>query len=220
MKTLIFDCDGVLVDSESVLIDEELAFLCGFGVQLERSDYIRRFSGTALTHWEAAIGDLIAAAGSRRPEEREFRALEAATDHKLKESLAAVAGVRSFLQATAGPRCVASSSTPTQLQWKLSITELNQFFHPHVFSTTAVTNGKPAPDLFLYAAKQLGATPSNCVVIEDSANGIRAAKAAGMLAVGLTAADHCAIEHHELLTASGADFVAGDYQQLAAYLGL
>ena len=218
MKTLIFDCDGVLVDSEAILIDEEMAFLRQFGVQIERASYIRRFSGTALTHWEAMISDLVAETGAPRPSQEAFRALEANTDQKLKDSLTAVAGARSFLETITEPRGVASSSTPEQLQWKLKRTDLQHFFGEHVYSTTTVAQGKPAPDLFLYAADKLNTKVANCIVIEDSANGIRAAKAAGMLAVGLTAAQHCSPEHHALLQENGADFVAGNYQQLATYL--
>ena len=145
MTTLIFDCDGVLVESESLLVNAELNFLTRFGLDLERSEYMQRFSGTSLTSWETAVAELISRAGLSPPTDEEFRELAEMTDREIKRSLTAVEGAHSFLSKTTLASCVASSSTPTQLDWKLKVTGLEHFFDGRVYSSAYVKNGKPDP---------------------------------------------------------------------------
>ena len=218
MRAVIFDCDGVLVDSEAILVDLELEFLSGSGLEFDRGEYVRRFTGTSLASWKIAVSSLITKSGGTAPSDQDFRQLEKKADQELKHSLTEVAGAGSFLARLPNPRCVASSSTPEQLGWKLSATGLDGYFGRQVFSSSQVKHGKPAPDLFLYAAAQLNVAPADCVVLEDSSSGIRAAKRAGMTAIGLVAASHCVPEHRETLLNDGADFVAGDYADIDEWL--
>jgi HAD superfamily hydrolase (TIGR01509 family) len=114
----------------------------------------------------------------------------AAMLERLRRELKAVAGVREAIAALPEPRCVASSSKPERIRLSLEVTGLAPLFGDNVFSAEQVAHGKPAPDLFLFAAGRLGFAPPDCIVIEDSPLGIRAARAAGMTAVGFVGASH------------------------------
>jgi beta-phosphoglucomutase-like phosphatase (HAD superfamily) len=113
---------------------------------------------------------------------------------------------------------VASSSQPERLRHTLGVTGLWPHFEPYVFSATMVRNGKPAPDLFLYAAEKMGAVPRDCVVIEDSRAGVAAGRAAGMRVLGFTGASHCAPGHDARLREAGADAVFTDMRRLPELL--
>ena len=113
-------------------------------------------------------------------------------------------------------RCVASSSAPERLRHSLSLAGLLHRFEPHIFSATQVARGKPAPDLFLFAAASMQRRPAACVVIEDSVPGVQAAVAAGMRVIGFTGGGHCRPGHAERLRAAGAAAVADDMRRLPA----
>jgi beta-phosphoglucomutase-like phosphatase (HAD superfamily) len=115
-------------------------------------------------------------------------------------------------------RCVASSSSLQRIALALEVTGLSEFFGGHVFSSTMVARGKPAPDLFLHAANAMGFDPETCVVIEDSVNGIKAARSAGMRALGFLGGVHCPPAHGGELLAGGADLVCRDSAELATAL--
>jgi len=201
-----------------LLITAELKFLAQYGLEFERSEYIQRFTGTSLTTWEASVAKLISDVGLIPPTQEDFRELADTNDREIKMSLTAVKGAHLFLSKTTHANCVASSSTPAQLDWKLKITGLERFFDGRVYSSSHVKNGKPAPDLFLFAASRMQVSPSDCLVIEDSASGIRAAKKACMTAIGLVAASHCPPGYGEVLLQNGADFIAEDYGELADWV--
>jgi HAD superfamily hydrolase (TIGR01509 family) len=203
MTLLIFDCDGVLVDSE-LLANAELAdLLTRLGHPMSPQQALARFGGRrlqdVLTSAEALLSapippDLAAQAGER---------LMA----RLRDELQPVAGVRAAIEALGQPRCVASSSPRERLKLSLAVTGLAPLFGAHVFSADQVASGKPAPDLFLLAARTLGARPADCIVVEDSALGIQAARAAGMAAIGFAGASHATAELTEQLGEAGADIV-------------
>ena len=113
------------------------------------------------------------------------------------------------------PYCVASSSTPDQISRKLDLTGLLPRFGDNLFSATMVARGKPAPDLFLFAAREMGAAPERCLVVEDSPAGIAAALAAGMTAIGFCGGSHCGPDHGVRLEACGAAAVIADMRGLA-----
>ena len=116
---------------------------------------------------------------------------------------------------------MASSSTPERIRLALGVTDLLDYFTPNIFSATMVKQGKPAPDLFLYAAMQMGVSPKDCVVIEDSVSGVKAAKAAGMTAIGFTGGSHVdSVTHGDKLTAAGVDLHFNDMSELPELLGL
>jgi HAD superfamily hydrolase (TIGR01509 family) len=136
-----------------------------------------------------------------------------ATDHAARfaaiceTELRAMPGIDAVLDGIVGQTCVASSSTPERLRHTLGLAGLYRRFDPHVFSATMVERGKPAPDLFLFAAQRMAAEPMACVVIEDSLPGVAAAVAAGMTAIGFVGGGHCRLGHADRLRQAGASVV-------------
>ena len=130
----------------------------------------------------------------------------------------AVPGVTAILDSLACRFCIASSGRPDRLKHALSLVGLYDRFHPHIFSATEVPRGKPAPDLFLHAARQMGVAPARCVVIEDSVPGVTAAVAAGMTVIGFTGASHCRPGDAARLSAHRAIEVVDDMAQLLPVL--
>jgi HAD superfamily hydrolase (TIGR01509 family) len=197
---LIFDCDGVLIDSEMLAIRIEVTLLAEFGIAITAEEIVERYCGLSM---KAMLADL--EARFDRPLDDEFSAAHAARFAALCETeLRAMAGVTELLDALTHRTCVASSSSPERLRRTLGLTGLYRRFDPHIFSATMVANGKPAPDLFLFAAERMGAAPARCVVIEDSLPGVAAAVAAGMTAIGFCGGGHCAEGHGDRLRAAGA----------------
>jgi HAD superfamily hydrolase (TIGR01509 family) len=207
---LIFDCDGVLIDSETIVCRVEVQALAEIGYDLELERFMERFVGKAARDGRALIE---AEMGRKLP-----AGFEAETARRVAEAFArelkAVAGVDGALAAIPGRRCVASSSLPERLAYTLGLTGLAKWFGDAVFSVSMVARGKPAPDLFLHAARAMAADPARCLVIEDSAPGITAAKAAGMMALGFMGASHCRPGHDARLAAAGADLVFSDMREL------
>lgn len=128
--------------------------------------------------------------------------------------LKAIAGVDAAIAAIHVPKCVASSGTPEKIRHGLECAGLYEQLSPHIFSATMVERGKPAPDLFLYAASQMRAAPGRCLVIEDSVPGVTGAVAAGMIALGFNGGSHCQAGHADRLRAAGAALVFDDMRQL------
>lgn len=211
---LIFDCDGVLIDSEIIAcrVTAECLGEIGFATAVE---FIQEhFVGVSS---RAMFEQLEKTHGRRLP--RDFaealkQRLHAAFDRKLKP----IAGVSDLLPALGIKACVASSSHPERLRYTLGLTGLWPHFDPHVFSATMVRSGKPAPDLFLHAAERMGAQPQACVVIEDSKAGVVAGVAAGMRVLGFTGGSHCRPGDGARLCEAGAQAVFGDMRQLPGLL--
>lgn len=211
----IFDCDGVLVDSEILSVRAYVRAYARHGLTITEADVARCF-GMKQADIFAKIGEETGAAyplAHAADLWEEIRLL-------LEAELEPVPGIGDLLAALPGPRCVASSSAPERIALSLSLTGLDGHFGPHVFSSTMVKNGKPAPDLFLHAAARMGARPEDCTVFEDSVFGILAAKAAGMRAIGFTGGRHVEATHAGPLRAAGADAVYGSWAEAAAALGL
>lgn len=194
LELVIFDCDGVLVDSEPIAVGVDLMILAEVGLPMSEAEVIERFVGRSPTVLTGAIEAHLGHALSEDRKQR-FAALYA---DAFAAELVAVAGVEDALDQISLRTCVASSSEPDELRRKLKLTGLYDRFEGHIFSASEVVNGKPAPDLFLHAASRMGAAPSRCVVIEDSRYGVQAARAAGMevlaYAGGLTRAQPLAGE--------------------------
>jgi len=184
---VIFDCDGVLVDSEPIAVRVDLLVLAEFGLELSEAEVIERFVGRSADVMLEAIEAHLGHALPDRLESFEHLYTDA-----FETELAPVDGVKEALDQITHPACVASSSEPASLRRKLQLTGLHTRFAGRVFSASEVTNGKPAPDLFLHAADKMGLEPSRCVVVEDSRHGVQAARAANMNALayagGLTPA--------------------------------
>jgi HAD superfamily hydrolase (TIGR01509 family) len=186
---VIFDCDGVLVDSERISVRIDVRVLAELGWPLTEAEVIERFVGRSE---EYMIGEIEAALGRRLPPDWEQPFRQQYRD-AFEAELAPVDGVLAALDAISSPTCVASSSSHERLRHTLGLTGLLERFDGRIFSAEEVANGKPAPDLFLHAAATLGAEPARCAVVEDSRHGVEAARAAGMRAFayagGVTAAD-------------------------------
>ena len=187
-ELVIFDCDGVLVDSERLAIQVDMQMLHELGWQLTEAEVVERFVGrpdrdTQMVI-EAHLGRKLVPGWGERLKPLYERAFEA--------ELVPVEGVLEALDQIALPSCIASSGTHEHLRYTLGLTGLYERFAGRIFSAEDVTRGKPAPDLFLYAADRMGVEPAACVVVEDSRSGVEAARAAGMRALafagGLTPA--------------------------------
>ena len=181
-------------------------------------EYHRRFLGLPYRDYFAALdADAQARTGQSLPDDFTER-----LNRRYRESfelhLKPIDGVSGFLSTLITPKAVASSSQLKSLHWKLEKTGLKPAFGEHIYSAEQVTNGKPAPDLFLFAAERMGAAPETALVIEDSANGIKGAKAAGMIAAGFTAGGHCLPGHNKMLSDAGADLVLTSFAELHAFL--
>lgn len=186
---VIFDCDGVLVDSEKLSIEVDRRVLADLEWSLSRDEILHRFVGRSSAHFRAEIE---AHLGRRLPDDWETPYQPWYLDMFARE-LTAVAGVETALDDITTTTCVASSGAHAKIRRTLGQTGLLPRFDGRIFSADDVANGKPAPDLFLHAAERLGVSPERCVVVEDSRFGVRAARAAGMrvlgYAGGLTPAD-------------------------------
>lgn len=179
-ELVIFDCDGVLIDSEKIAVKVDAFVLAALGWPLSESEIVERFVGRSYRDMTAAIEEHL---GRPLPEDWDepYRHLyREAFDADLTE----VDGVTEALDALTLPSCVASSTSHSGLRHTLGLTGLYERFEGRIFSASEVEHGKPAPDLFLHAARSLGVEPARCVVVEDSRYGVAAARAAGMRAYG------------------------------------
>lgn len=144
--------------------------------------------------------------------------MQSRIEESYRTELQAIDGIDRLLRQLPLPRCVASSSAPDKLRLGLELTGLWSHFDPHVFSSVMVKAGKPAPDLFLFAAARMGTAPAHCVVVEDSIAGVRAGVAAGMMVIGFTAGGHCLEDHDQRLLSAGATVVARSAEDLTSLL--
>jgi len=214
---IIPDCDGVLINSEGIYIDVELAIMRRAGMDISMADYQAQFVGIPHQQLLLALQAESHARGLVFPEDFEAQhALE--VERRFALELAAIPGLVPLLETHSGPRAVASSSNPEPLVEKLAFTGLDGYFAPHIYSTKQAGKGKPAPDVYLMAAEKLGLPPEACTVIEDSANGAKAGVAAGMRVWGFTGAGHGDAGLSARLIAAGADAVFDDYGAIQAYL--
>ncbi len=196
---LIFDCDGVLVDSEMLSCRVDAELLTELGLPYTVDEILRDFVGVSLKDQIARI-----------KAERDFtlpadfaERLNTTLYKRFETELQPIDGVREAILALPYPRCVASSSVLERIALSLRVTGLADLFD-HLFSSTQVPRGKPAPDLFLHAARQMNADPRDCLVIEDSPAGVQAALAAGMKVIGFIGGEHCGPSHAQKLIQVGA----------------
>jgi len=176
---VIFDCDGVLVDSERLSIRVDAVYLERLGWPMEEAEIIERFVGRSDADMRAVIEEYL---GGPVPAEidEEFDRLYRETFERELVPVEGVSDVLDRLNVAGIPVCVASSGSHAKIRRSLALTELAHYFGDRIFSATDVARGKPEPDLFLHAARSLGASPGECAVIEDSVYGVEAALAAGM----------------------------------------
>ena len=212
MGLIIFDCDGVLVDSEIIAHELMAQMMTDLGHPMTTAEAVRKFAGRSL----ADTLPLIEASLGRSIPDHLGRRYSRLLLERLRRDLKPIAGVKAAVTALHCPRCVASSSSLERIHMSLEATGLASLFGPNVFSATQVAHGKPAPDLYHLAARTMTVTPENCVVIEDSALGVRAGRAAGMQVVGFTGAAHATDDTAEQLAAAGACDVISSMVELPA----
>jgi HAD superfamily hydrolase (TIGR01509 family) len=215
---IIFDCDGVLVDSETLSTVTTARLLSELGFRIDAAGVVDRFLGHSLKQVLAVVG---AEMGVPVPDGfiDRIRAEISAAFRRDLQPIPGIAGLLQTLHSSGRPRCVASSSTLDRIRLSLTLTGLLPWLEPHLFSATMVSHGKPAPDLFLHAASSLSTAPDRCLVIEDSVAGVSAARAAGMRVVGFVGGSHLdPISAADRLTRAGAYVIAPDVAALEALL--
>jgi HAD superfamily hydrolase (TIGR01549 family) len=211
---LIFDFDGVIADSEAIANTVLAEIVTGLGHPTTLDQSLTRYAGS---RWDEVIAEIEVAIGKPLPSDFSGQ-LKLATLDRFRTDLKEVSGATNFIRRFSHiPRCIASSSSIDRLQLCLSVLELEAEFGNHVFSADMVARGKPHPDIFLFAAAKLGVSPDECLVIEDSAGGIRAAVAAGMTAIGLCAASHIREGHDAKLRDAGAVHLAQSWSEVEQF---
>ncbi|MCP2322504.1 HAD superfamily hydrolase (TIGR01509 family) [Hamadaea flava] len=174
-ELVIFDCDGVLVDSERIAIRLNIELLAEYGHHATEADIVDHFVGKSLPSIQELIAEWL---GRPVPEWPDLWMTRMTAAHDAE--LTAVDGIAEALDRIDLPVCVASSGRLEKTRHSLKLTGLSHHFGDRLFSSTMVERGKPFPDLFLHAARTLGVEPTACVVVEDSEPGVRAARSAGM----------------------------------------
>lgn len=217
IELVICDCDGVLVDSEIIAcrVDAEELGQRGFH-DYTLETVLQRFVGVSQQDMIASIeketglkvGSDFAGAVERRVQDA------------ISTGLQALPGAAEVIDALAIRKCVASSSRPNKLDLALTVTGLRQYFDPHIFSSVLVDKGKPAPDLFFYAAARMGVPPKQACVIEDSVAGVTAAVAAGMPVVGFVGGSHCSSQLGDRLRALGAAAIVSHWSEIPDAIGM
>jgi len=186
IKLVIFDCDGVLIDSEWLCIEVLLKLLKQFDVDVDKHYFYEHFLGR---QFEQIINCSLNDFNIELPNNFE-KIYQTALLETFHRKLLPCPNITTVLQQLIVPKCVATSSYPARTQTALSVTNLTEHFLDSVFTATEVENGKPAPDLFLHAAKKMNVEPSQCLVIEDSGAGLLAAQSAGMSVIHYIGGKH------------------------------
>ena len=206
----IFDCNGVLVDSEAIVASVAANELTRAGFAVSPDIVSRFFAGRRPTDM---IADIEAATQRKLPQNF-ASTLAGATLRRLRTELRCTAHVEHALTWLRGPKCVASSAPLDRVRVSLESTGLLRFFDPYLFSASDVTLGKPAPDLFLHVAAKMRVQPADCIVVEDSPAGVTAAHAAGMVPIGFIGGSHTNPSLGAHLTNAGARAVIADMRAL------
>jgi HAD superfamily hydrolase (TIGR01509 family) len=186
-ELIIYDCDGTLVDSERLVAEVCLEEIHRLGLtHWTMQRYVDAFIGMpGHVGWSTVWNELRA-----QPPAGFNSGVDARIFKRFEQELALLPGVRETIEALPGPRCVASSTEKDRLLINIRKVGLDDLFGHHVFSASQVRRAKPAPDVFLFAASQMGHDPQSCLVVEDSVPGVLAARRAGMPVVGFTGAAH------------------------------
>lgn len=195
----IFDCDGVLIDSEVLASGVYAEMMSELGLSISLAEAINRFTGLTHAQLEILIHQELG-----RPLPADFRQRATIEIDRRLESVKPITGVHAMLDRIQGPRCVCSNSSTDRLKISMGATGLWERFQPHIFSAPELGRSKPAPDVFLHAARVFGVEPRDALVIEDSSHGIEGAVAAGMRVIGFTGGGHTWPGHAQALREAGA----------------
>jgi HAD superfamily hydrolase (TIGR01509 family) len=208
----LFDCDGVLVDSEIIAAEVDAELFTGLGVPMTADDVVHRYAGLTLRK----IVELIEKETGRKLPADLFDRHRAILEERLARDLKAVAGLDEIIHRLDGERCICSNSSSARMRLTLGKTDLYDLFAPHIYSAIEVGDRqpKPSPNVFRYAAEQFAMPPRQCVVIEDSLFGVSAAREAGMRVIGFTGGAHTWPGHADMLTEAGAETVIRRFADL------
>jgi HAD superfamily hydrolase (TIGR01509 family) len=204
---VIFDCDGVLVDSEWIANREGAKLKTEMGYPISTGEHIQRFTGLANT--SPAYQDVL-----RRLPENYSQIARQRRNEAFKNELKEIPGADHLLSRLRVQWCLASNGDMDKIRTSLEATGLNKHFTENVFNSAMVKHGKPFPDLFLLAAEKMGVEPGRCLVIEDSALGVQAAVAAGMRVWGFLGGSHVYPRLSQLLLDAGAEILFSDLTKL------
>ncbi|PBB18581.1 HAD family hydrolase [Mesorhizobium sp. WSM4313] len=210
-ELVIFDCDGVLVDSEALSVSALLGMIELAGGTVSEDAAYEHFLGKSMKSVREILGQEFGLDIS----DRHLTAMRVDLMRKFREELKPIPGVKEVLPKLGLPCCVASSGTLERIRHALDVTGLLPLLEPHLFSATMVKRGKPAPDLFLHAASSMRTHPRKCLVIEDSPAGVAAARAAGMRVFAFTGGSHASNPALKArLASTEPDFIFADMLQL------
>ncbi|TFF19182.1 HAD family hydrolase [Jiella endophytica] len=215
---LIFDCDGVLIDSEVIAARVQCELLLEEGIELDAGDLAARFAGLT---WPAIVERLSEETGQRFSKAF-MKRVDDEIDRRLGTDAEEIAGAHDMLDRLELPRCICSNSSAARLELELDHVGLWDRFRPYVFSAMDVGKAKPAPDVFLHALRVFEVAGERAVVLEDSVHGVAGAKAAGCRVVGFTGAAHSYPGHADALTEAGAETVISrlaDFPAIVEVLG-
>lgn len=214
---VIFDCDGVLVDSEHIATKSSVETLNEMGFPITETDYKKRFLGRPENEIYASIKELSKIRQIELPEDI-FELMETSLQAEFAKKLKAVEGMRDLVKGVTLPKCVASSSCHKMLNLKLTLSGFSELFVPHIFSAEDVKKGKPEPDLFLYAAREMKHMPQDCLVIEDSPAGVEAGLAAEMTVLAFLGGSHQTETSKKALKDSNCHHVAENVDSLSKFI--
>ena len=219
-SALIFDCDGVLVNSEVIIHEVEREFLDRLGLHYENDSFVRTFSGLTEAEFLVRIEQELQQKFDKSLPDNFREELRDAKRTAVDQNLTPISGARELALAWPKAKAVATSSLHHSVTRKLQKFDMLDIFDDHIYSAESVPQGKPNPAIFLYTAEKLAVDPRSCVVIEDSILGVQAAKRAGMDVIGFIGADHCLPDHGALLRDAGADHITERMIDIHALLGL
>jgi HAD superfamily hydrolase (TIGR01509 family) len=211
VSAVIFDCDGVLVDSEFVACRAVAELIAHFEPRAPVDELVEQLVGTPDTYILRQVAERF---GTVFPDDMGQRMVRV-IDDALAQGLDAIPGVRPALESLALPMAVASNSHAARVRRSIEIAGISHLFGDHVYTPEMVALPKPAPDLYLHAAAQLGIDPRHCLVIEDSVPGTTAGAAAGMRVIGFLGGRHIRDGHAERLRAAGAGLICPHMDDLA-----
>jgi len=215
-ELFIFDCDGVLLDSEYLTAQINAELLVQSGYEITAGELSERYAGLILADTLKAI-----------EQEADIPLSASLIDRsgvlfleRIKTELMPIDGIRQNIGKLHLPYCICSNSTSDSIRNMLTLTDLYDLFEGHIFSALEVgtQRSKPAPDVFLYAAKHYHTDPEKVIVLEDSVHGATAAKAAGMRFIGFTGGSHPGRGLPDSLMETGAEITISRHADLPAVI--
>ena len=218
MDAVIFDCDGVLIDSETIAHEVEVKALNGLGLVFYPEEYRRKFQGLAVKSWRKFLDDDHRAQLGKPLPDFFIENLCAQISHSILSDIRPIEGAVAAVRAFGRAKGVASSSPGHELKGKIAGLGLADDFGDHVYSGDDVEHGKPAPDLFLLSASRLQIDAARCLVIEDSVHGVSAGVAAGITVWGFVGGPHCAPDQGRHLAEGGARRIFRHMDEVATAL--